>query len=157
MNKHEAYGDIVITLKGGPIEANDALHRIYKRDGSLTPKKVVKEAKRLEKRLGEQSPLHPYFTWDVQEAAEKQWHREASELIRVFYIQIEEREVRAWTSVEDGESRTYKPTTEVMTSDDLYAMRLERFKREVEHLVERAKVFEEAAEIVRAAKRFLAG
>jgi hypothetical protein len=47
-------------------------------DGNLTARDVVAEAKK------KGSPLHEYFTWNVQQAAQAHWEDQARRLIRQY-------------------------------------------------------------------------
>lgn len=58
-------------------ETRKALLKLKRRDGKIYPEDVVKAAR------DKGSPLHRYFTWDVQAAARARWLDEARELIRV--------------------------------------------------------------------------
>jgi hypothetical protein len=51
-------------------------------NGRLTPDRVVEDAKR------EDSPLHPYFEWDLQKAASEHWRDQARELIRTVQVKV---------------------------------------------------------------------
>jgi hypothetical protein len=79
--------------------AGKVLSRIEARDGSLTPKGVVDEAR------PESSPLHCAFDWNNKTAGEK-WRREqARHMIKALVIVREdageEKEIRALVSVQD--------------------------------------------------------
>jgi len=50
--------------------------------GILTPDNVVADARRPE------SPIHSYFTWDVQKAAEEHWLDQARTLIRNVTVNV---------------------------------------------------------------------
>ena len=52
------------------------------KEGRLNPDTVVREAR------DPQSPLHSYFTWDVETAALKMWREEARRLISSYEITI---------------------------------------------------------------------
>lgn len=73
------------------------LSGLEKRYGLLRPDEVVREASDPE------SPLHPYFTWDDSEAAEKHRRNEARDLIRSVEVLIltESRTVKAVGYVRD--------------------------------------------------------
>lgn len=58
------------------------LKSIYEQEGNLTPEAVVRKAEDPE------NPLHPCFTWDDSEAADKWRQEEARILIRSFRVEI---------------------------------------------------------------------
>jgi hypothetical protein len=78
------------------------LRRIQQRDGVLTPAGVLTDAR------SEDSPLHRYFEWNDDAAAEKYRLAQAGDLIRRYSIQIETApetvtRVRAFVSVAANE------------------------------------------------------
>src|SRR5690349_24796471 len=60
-----------------------ALNSIAKRNGGvLSPEAVIAAAR------SEASPLHKFFTWDVQQAAQERWVDQACQLIRKFKVEV---------------------------------------------------------------------
>lgn len=152
MPRYESKGGEVLAVKGGKLEAYDVLTNLYQRHGELTTTMVVKEAKRLEKKLGIASPLHGAFTWDRDVAAEKFWEIEAATLIRSYQIEVVHKEisVRAFPSVENGDSRSYRHASDVASSPDLLASYRNRLLKQAEQLGEKLRRFDEFAKIVQA-------
>ncbi len=116
-------------------------------DGLLRPEAVVNAAESLT------SPLHNFFTWDTEIAAEKWLLHEASMLIRSYTIFVEELkvEVRAFTSLEvDRENGGgYRWTTEVVRRPDLRSQlidtalnELNRIRQKYSHLKELADIWD---------------
>lgn len=65
-----------------PVEATVALLSLYDRDGCLTPVSVVSEA------ADPGSPLHEFFTWDDDVAAQQYRLIQAGKLIKRVRVQI---------------------------------------------------------------------
>jgi len=118
-------------------EAVEELMRLSEEHGgSLQPADVVEAAK------DPASPLHRYFTWDVQEAAEKCWELEARWLLRHAKIEITVREetipIRAFVAIEDDAGqRRYLATEAVIASDVLLDRHLANCQREAEAFIRR--------------------
>lgn len=106
---------------GGDAQAvGEELNRIQNRDGGVTAKAVVDEAR------PEASPLHRYFEWDDSVASEKYREIQGGRVIRnirVVRTGDEGEPVRhiAYLSVtrSDTGSRAYLPTARVMSEADL--------------------------------------
>lgn len=128
------------------------LQRLSDKHGRLKPPEIVKAARR------DNSPLHPCFTWNVKEAAEKCWIEEARKLVQVIVLVDEEKEsrppVRAFVSLLEQEPGSEDPEPayvhmlDAMGDPERRAQVLERAMRELEawrkryeNLVELADVF----------------
>lgn len=122
---------------------------IEKSNGGITPDVVVQRAH------SKSSAMHPFFTWDDGEAAEKCRLEEARALIRsVVIIPVRKLEgepsrvIRAFVSVQDDdEAHSYMSTITALKSDSLREQILDRARRELfawksryEHLKELAAV-----------------
>ena len=68
--------------------AGEELERIESRDGEITPRAVVEEAR------PEGSKLHNVFEWDDEKAAEQYRLTQASTLIRCIVVKPEEKEIK---------------------------------------------------------------
>ena len=92
------------------MSAREELLRIHQRDGFISPRAVLEEAR------DEASPLHSHFTWEDGEAAERWRIYEAATLIRRYKVEIDvsdEKSVRVRAFVSTGEGQ-YKPTDEAL-------------------------------------------
>ncbi len=128
---------------------------IYKRNGELTPKIVVDEAR------SEDAPLHNRFEWDDSIAGEEYRLIQAARLIRVVRIEYtsprsdEKKFIRAFSSLhESGEPEStgkYMPTEEVLEDETRRAILLRNMQRDIAalktrygHLVEFAAMMRDA-------------
>ena len=116
--------------------------KIQKKHGTLTPEIVVTEAGRMS------SPIHDYFTWDNDDAADKWRKQQARVLIIAIDIKIvssgRKIQTRAWVNVSDE----YKPIEIAIESptdrDTIIQDALKRHK----YWEEQNAIFEELAEII---------
>jgi len=67
-------------------EAKECLDSLLKRHGELTTQLVLDEA------TNPESPLHMYFEWDNDKAAQRFRHEQSRKLIRTFSVTIKEQE-----------------------------------------------------------------
>jgi len=115
------------------MNARDALYEILERRGELTPSVIVEEAR------PDDAPLHDYFEWDDDVAAE--FHREAQarRLVRSFKVTYkhtrdgEAIKVREFVSVERPEAdgrRGYVPTELAVQDPVILAALLRECQRE---------------------------
>lgn len=127
------------------------LNRIEKRDGALHPESVVDEAR------PESSPLHGFFTWNNNEAAELYRRWEARKLIQSVRIIYEGKKdgtvVRAYVSLIVNDERGYYGMARVLSSSDLRAQLLETALKEAESWMTRYEHLKELSEIVQAIQR----
>ncbi len=129
--------------------------KIEKRDGTLTPQAVVKEAKPVD------SPLHRFFQWDDSKAASEYRLWQARQLIRTVMIVREEgAPVRAFQSVvfvssrtlggeDDAQERAYVSTTRALADKNLRKQILTRAKQEAQDWADKYEALEELAAIVK--------
>ena len=129
-----------------PVDAQTAgeeLERIYKRDGIITPEKV------LEDNTETGTPLHDCFEWDDTTAAHKYRVKQAKEIIQTI-VSVSDYApqlppVRAFVSV----SRDFHPIKTVLDDKEMKesllscaVSELKAFERKYSTLSELAEVFE---------------
>jgi len=121
-----------------------AINECRSKSGRVTPKSVVAHAK------NPSSPLHSEFDWDINRAAQKEWERTASELIRSvkFIVEYEDREivVPQWVSDPRIEESSYVSTQQVAersgsASRDVLREELQRIKSAVHRAMALAAAF----------------
>ena len=131
-------------LVGDPQMVGEQLARIEKR-GALTPKAVVDASRR------SNAPLHDYFEWRDDVAADKYREVQAKEIIRSVELVIEGSEpTRAFVSVTlEGGERSYVNVEAALsvqqTRDEVLATALSElraFERKYSTLAELAEVIE---------------
>lgn len=129
-----------------PVDAQTAgeeLERIYKRDGIITPEKV------LEDNTETGTPLHDCFEWDDTAAAYKYRVKQAKEIIQTIVSVPDSAPqsppVRAFVSV----SKDFHPISVVLDDDSMKesllscaVSELKAFERKYSTLSELAEVFE---------------
>lgn len=130
-----------------PVDAQTAgeeLERIYKRDGIITPEKV------LEDNTETGTPLHNCFEWDNTAAAHKYRVKQAKEIIQTIIFVPDSvpqsPPVRAFVSV----SKDFHPISVVLDDDSMKesllscaVSELKAFQRKYQTLSELAGVFKE--------------
>jgi hypothetical protein len=127
------------------------LQRMIGQAGHLTPEAVVNEAR------SEDSPLHTFFEWDDDIAAEKYRLVQARTLIRIVREEIGEEDdgepkyVRAYVSARHvGREETgYLATREVLQSPVSEAILLRSLKREITGLQKKYGHLQEFGAIIR--------
>lgn len=136
------------------------LRSILKEDGVLTAHAVVDRARDPE------SPLHPLFDWDNDQAAEKYRLWQARQVIGSQKVTIQNREVKEYYNlriVEEGElGNSYTTIEQVLSDDMLYkqalgiALRdLEGWKQKYENLRDLEGVV--SAKAIRKVKKIVQG
>lgn len=112
----------------------EAIEEIERRNGSVTPARVVKAARR------RTSPLHPIFDWDDKTAAESYRIEQAQILMRSIVVDVVVRPgeakttTRAFVSIETSNGDcgyAYQPVSMVMDDSDLRAEYLEQARAEL--------------------------
>lgn len=109
----------------------EELDRMHTEHGEVTPDKVLEEAQ------DQNSPLHPAFEWDDTEAARQHRLSQARRLItsvRILSSPIQT-PVQYMLSVRTPQGRSYQPTIDVLSDEQLRA----RVMMEVEEAIERIK------------------
>ena len=131
------------------------IEKIYNDNGGLVdPAMVVETAK------DESNPLHDYFQWDNNKAANQYrlWQaRNLIQEIRVVKIPGQERTIRAFVSLErDRGNGGYRKVVDVLSNKQLHAEmlrealeQLEIFKRKYQDLAELTPVFEAIKKVTR--------
>lgn len=100
------------------LEVQRTLEAIYDRDGALSPSAIVEAAR------PKNSPLHQYFTWNSEKAADAYRLDQARALIRVavkVLPQISNQPVRQYVSLSDLRKTgggSYLATIDVMADDE---------------------------------------
>lgn len=118
--------------------------------GEVTAASVLADAKL------PHSPLHTFFEWDDNAAAQKYRLEQARKLVRSVRVVIEreggiEVSARAFIVVTEGdEDKKYLPVAEVMSDADYREQVIERALHEAESWRARYEAFEEFAGIVQA-------
>jgi len=104
--------------------AGNELARIHKERGALTAELLVTEAE------PEDSPLHPAFTWDDEEAGRQFRLHEARNIIRSVHIVDDDGADRGSAyvhvaKVEDEDAGGYLPIAEVVSEPELLAQAID--------------------------------
>ena len=129
-----------------PEVAGTIFESIEARDGSLTSRAVVEEAR------PQGSPLHEAFEWDDFAAAEAYREQQAAGMIRCLRVSVQTREssdpkvVRAF--VHAAGSGQYVNTARAMTDTDLRQVLLGSVHRELLALQKKTADLEEVAEVL---------
>jgi hypothetical protein len=137
--------------------AGEELEKIEARDGEITPRAVVEEAR------PEGSKLHNVFEWDDEKAAEQYRLTQASTLIRCIVVKPEEKDIKEpvrmfvnCNPVDDGQKKTgsYINFRSAFEDPDSRAVILANAKHELQvfrnkynRLKELAKVFDAIDEL----------
>lgn len=126
-------------------------------NGEVTPAQIVADARK------PSSPIHRFFEWDIQTAAEKYWLQQAGALIRSVAIEItyadgSRERTRAFHSVEVDDERGYAPMTRVFSDAALTKQVLSSALRELDGWSQRYSRYQQlgsAAAFVRKATVWL--
>lgn len=131
------------------MSTTDELHRLYERDGHLTPEQIVAEA------ADPASPLHSSFVWDDTEAAKRYRLAQATGLILRCRITVQtaiDTTVRARAFVHvpahDDVPATFAPTLDAM-GDDRQAVVLQQAQRELAAFMRKYKGLVDIAALIR--------
>jgi hypothetical protein len=145
-------GVVAINLKGAdPQVVGEALERIrLEHGGELHAYHTWNDAKDIT------HPLHRFFQWDVQKAAEAHWLDQARALIRsVRVIDIEEgKPLRAYLSIYD-DGRSYRSIDDVLRSRDLRDIVLEQAQRDLDAWTHRFRELQDIVALIEPARREL--
>lgn len=148
--------------KGGSAKAQEVgetLEHIERRHGAVTPDVVVVAARNPD------SPMHPYFTWDDEEAADKRRLDEARELIRSVVVVVivrdsegkeQQRTARAFVTLRQRgrrETEPYYTTARVMSNTEMREEFLAIALSEAQSWMRRYQEFVELAAVFRAIQR----
>lgn len=134
--------------------AGEELERLRVRNnGQLTPPSVVRAAE------PEDSPLHPAFEWDDEEAAQKFREDQARYMLRGITVSVERdgeaaKPIRAFVNVEaDDDSRGYIDVITAMSDKALRQQVLARAKQELDDWRNRYNEYAELAGVFEAIDR----
>ena len=104
---------------------------IQKAKGVVTPEDIVEKARPVN------SPIHSYFEWDKDKAAQEYLLYQARNLLNHVKVIIEGREVNAvfnvQTEIEDVKQRGYYSHEKVLSDEVLYKAVLEEAIREIQY------------------------
>lgn len=129
--------------------------------GRFTVEDVLNEARK------KSSPLHEFYVWDTDAAAEKYWIERTRYLIRSVKITVERRtrngpkevEVRAFEKMYDGETRLgeFASVKDMVDTGDKAGLRtvVSRIHRDIKRLMKRAEAYDELAKARGAMKAVL--
>ena len=131
--------------------ARELLSALYEREGELTPTLVVDEAR------PETSPLHQYFEWNDDVAAEQYRRVQASHLIRSVKITFDgetgqPRPIRGFLAVRDTEDETrstYMPSVEAFSDPVTRRILLAQMRRDWKAFKQKYDTFQEFRELIR--------
>lgn len=152
-----------MNIRKNTTEVYAELERIAKANhGVLTPEAVLKNAE------SERSPIHDYFTWDNDEAAQKLRLIEAATLIRSVKVNVEMRDqdepikARAFvnvasTELEDGGKAiagVYVPLKVALEVDDYRQQMLDNAARELRAFQHKYAILKELGAVFSAAEQF---
>lgn len=132
-----------------PQAVGEELERIRRDTGSITPEKVIEEA------ASDESPLHHAFEWDDTEAARQHRLSQARRLvtsIRIINSPVQTK-VPAFVSVPAPEGRSYVPTAEALSDEQLRARVLMEIQQFVESMQRRYAHFREVADLLDGLKK----
>lgn len=125
-----------------PQIVGEELERIHAARGVLRPAVVVDEAR------PEDAPLHPYFEWRDDVAAERFRREQARAIIRSVHVVAQPDEqgaapvvTRAFVSVDTNEDARFEPVATVLNDAVLYAQVCRRACAELEAFQERYAQF----------------
>ncbi len=107
--------------------------------GKFTPQDVVDVAK------SRSSPIHDYFEWENERAANLYRVRQARRLIREISVVVEDHDIRAFHSVyvKAVDRNSYVNTEECLNTQDLWIQVLQTALREVKGWSERYRMYRE--------------
>lgn len=135
-------------MKGNPQIVGERLMQVRQARGSLTPYDVVQEARR------HSSPLHPYFEWDDQKAAEEYRKRQAGHLIRCVVLAEHEnyeltRPIRAFVNIAESDTEnSYESVIDVLSDDRMREQVLAHLQQSLDEHKEKLEIFEELVDVV---------
>lgn len=139
--------------KANPQIIGKALDGIRKgHGGRLTPKNVVEAAR------ADNHPLHPYFEWDRDKAAQLYLEEQARTIIRCVRVIDEEGTERpAFLSIKDKSGTSYRSIEDVLESRDLQLLVMKQAERDLEAFQERYRELTDICDLIREARTKLSG
>lgn len=134
------------SIKGcNPQAVGEELERLRIEKGALKPVDVLEAASSPE------SPLHHAFEWDDSAAAQQHRLNQARRLIVSIRIlnSPTAKPTTAYVSVRTpGQGRSYVPTTEAMSDEDIAARVLDEIRQFIESMERRYAHFEQARAVL---------
>ena len=122
------------------------LANIYEEYEKVTTELIIKEAHRKD------SPLHGYFEWDDNKAAEAYRKEQARSLIRdiriIKYHNNDKQDVKAFISVMTDEGKSYQAVATVLGNEELRNQIIKNAKKNISYWAKELKRFKEFAKIV---------
>ena len=122
-------------------------------DGRVSPKVIVDDAR------NSSSPLHDFFVWDNDLAAEKYRLEQASYLLRSIQVTVKhddtKTEIRAFHNVvvkitDDVSERTYIQIDRALNEEELYQQILEQAMKTLENWKRKYQQYKEFADVIKA-------
>lgn len=157
MIKYSFRDDQTLTIKhaasADPQKIGEALEAVAaKGEGHLTPQAVVEVAR------ANRHPLHKFFEWNDEIAAEAYRLDQARTLIRSIHIvdDTKAQAPRAFLSIADKSGVSYRTLSDVMDSVELQAIILKQAERDLLAFEGRYKELRDICEDVRAAREKIA-
>lgn len=127
--------------------AMEELFNLHEEHDGLTPSLVLEAA------ASPTSSLHDHFEWNDSLAA-SQWRlTQARQLISKVRIRIESRpevRVRAYVSIEDGNSRRYMHASRVTADEVMREQHRRQLERQLANLLGKLRLYEEFSSIANA-------
>jgi len=139
--------------KANPQKIGEALAQIAEAGkGHLLPKAVVNAAR------NDRSPLHRFFEWDQEVAAEAYRLDQARTLIRSIKIVDDDRDepAPAFISIAGKGGTSYRSLSDVLSNSDLQLAALQSAERDLRSFEKRYQAMAEICAIVRAAREKIA-
>jgi hypothetical protein len=140
------------------MDLRDQLQQLYDANQRLTPALVLAEAR------DPDSPLHPLFEWNNDEAAERWRLHQARELIRSVRVVYKPatgtdpaRSVRAWHAIRDEAGHHYEPAEQVALNPFQRRLLMADMEREWLQLQRRWSHFDEFWRLITATNERRAG
>lgn len=100
----------------------------HSHDGQISPRELVDLAR------PKNSPIHHYFDWDDQSAAEKYRLRQARQMIRCLVVIVDDQPTRAFQNVyvKEVDSRQYVETVRARSTPELWKQVLDNAMRDAD-------------------------
>ena len=141
-------------LKGDPNIVGKELEGIQEQFGAISAEYVLDNAKQ------EESPLHQYFEWNDQEAAEEYRLVQARLIIRSVAVRFDRSEddiitTRAFVEIKDNEAGPYMSLESVVFDDGMRHQLIEQAQRDILQFERKYETLVEIIEIIQPVKEKL--
>lgn len=127
-------------------KAHAICQRVQKRDGYILPKVIVDESRPID------APLHNYFNWDDEDAAEKHRIWQARQLIKQVTIVFEKTPVLAYHSIvlniNNVPTKGYLSTIDILGDKDLRHQVIVTALRELSYWQEQYRIYTELDRLI---------